>query len=300
MSRRQAAQIFEAGSFLPQHYGVLFNVRISIHHCKLGIYKGSEAAQLVSALTHELRLKLDYREPDSHGFHWSYVHERDDDGGVVTRIAAHVSPNYIEEIFNWARSRFRTRRFTNIPLEAIRMAAPRSALLNARLRFHWSSVRAQMRGLDPAILERSSLGELAPLIEPLRVPKRLRSATGGAECPKIFGTSQTLSPQARKEAALNSMDFLSAWDDRAWSALYIGWELSEHADRVREKERREGKKEKIPPSFLLICSWEATELRMNLKKLEASFPSKPKSRPRLWRGWWLPPNSIPSGLPGNF
>ena len=218
----------------------------------------------------------------------------------MTRIAAHVSPNYIEEIFNWVRSRFLTRRFTNIPLEAIRMAAPRSALLNARLRFHWSSVRAQMRGLDPAILERSSLGELAPLIELLRVPKRLRSATGGAECPKIFGTSQTLSPQARKEAALDSMDFLSAWDDRAWSALYIGWELSEHADRVREKERREGKKEKIRAKFSTDLQLGSDRIADELKKLEASFPSKPKSRPRLWRGWWLPPNSIPSGLPGNF
>jgi len=127
----------------------------------------------------------------------------------------------------WVRHRFFAKRFPQATMNALGVARVRRESLDARLKFHWSSVRAQMRGLDPAVLERSPSNGLTPLIELLGIPRRLRAATGGAECRKVFGTSTSLGPTARREAANDQMEFLSAFNDRAWSSLYIGWEIRE-------------------------------------------------------------------------
>src|SRR5580704_15619450 len=215
LTRQQVAQIYHVGSFLPQHYGTLFNVRISIPHGKLGVQRHDDAVALASALTHAIRLKLEYRlPPDVNGFHWSHVHERDQEGGLVTRMAVYISPNHIEEIVTWVRHRFFAKRFPQAPANALGVARVRHESLEARMQFHWSSVRAQMRGLDPTVLERSASNGLTPLIELLGIPRRLRAATGGAECRKVFGTSKSLGPTARREAA--QMKFLSAFNDRLW------------------------------------------------------------------------------------
>jgi len=63
LTRQQVAQIYHVGSFLPQHYGTIFNVRISIHHGKLGVRRHDDAVALASGLTHAIRLKLEYRLP---------------------------------------------------------------------------------------------------------------------------------------------------------------------------------------------------------------------------------------------
>src|ERR1700730_7902705 len=54
LTRQQVAQIYHVGSFLPQRYGTLFNVRISIHHGKLGVQRHDDAVALASALTHAI------------------------------------------------------------------------------------------------------------------------------------------------------------------------------------------------------------------------------------------------------
>jgi DNA polymerase III subunit gamma/tau len=223
LTRQQVAQIYHVGSFLPQHYGTLFNARISIHHGKLGVQRHDDAVALASALTHAIRLKLEYRlPPNVNGFHWSHVHERDQEGGLVTRMAAYISPNHIEEIVTWVRHRFFAKRFPQAPANALGVARVRRESLDARLQFHWSSVRAQMRGLDPTVLERSASNGLMPLVELFGIPPRLRAATGGAECRKVFGTSKSLGPTARREAANDQMKFLSAFNDRAWSSSISG------------------------------------------------------------------------------
>jgi len=246
LTRQQVAQIYHVGSFLPQHYGTLFNARISIHHGKLDVQRHDDAVGLASALTHAIRLKLEYRlPPNVNGFHWSHVHERDQEGGLVTRMAAYISPDHIEEIVTWVRHRFFAKRFPQAPANALGVARVRRESLDARLQFHWSSVRAQMRGLDPTVLERSASNGLTPLIELLGIPRRLRAATGGAECRKVFGTSESLGPTVRREAANDQMKFLSAFNDRAWSSLYIGWEIREYADRNLERKRRLDEEDKI-------------------------------------------------------
>ena len=295
LTRQQVAQIYHVGSFLPQHYGTLFNVRISIHHGKLGVQRHDDAVALASGLTHAIRLKLEYRlPPNVNGFHWSHVHERDQEGGLVTRSAAYISPNHIEEILTWVRHRFFAKRFPQALINALGVARVRRESLDARLQFHWSSVRAQMRGLDPTVLERSASNGLTPLIELLGIPRRLRAATGGAECRKVFGTSESLGPTARREAANDQMKFLSAFNDRAWSSLYIGWEIREYADRNLERKRRLDEEDKIRAMFAGGTELANVRRTDELRKLHASFPTNPRLRRRTWPGWWLSSTTIAS------
>jgi DNA polymerase III subunit gamma/tau len=288
LTRQQVAQIYHVGSFLPQHYGTLFNVRISIHHGKLSVQRHDDAVGLASALTHEIRLKLEYRlPPNVNGFHWSHVHERDQEGGLVTRMAAYISPNHIEEILTWVRHRFFAKRFPQAPANALRVARTHCESLDARLQFHWSSVRAQMRGLEPTVLERTASSGLTPLIELLGIPSRLRTATGGAECRKVFGTSKSLGPTARRDAANDQMKFLSAFNDRAWSSLYIGWEIPEFADRNLERKHRLDEADKMRAMFSGGTELANARRTDELRKLRASFPTNPRLRRRTWSGWWL-------------
>ena len=289
LARQQVAQIYHVGSFLPQHYGTLFNARISIHHGKLDVQRHDDAVGLASALTHAIRLKLEYRlPPNVNGFHWSHVHEQDQEGQLVTRMAAYISPNHIEEILIWVRHRFFAKRFPQAPANALGVARVRSESLDARLKFHWLSVRAQMRGLNPTVLERSASNGLMPLIELLVIPRRLRAATGGAECRKVFGTSESLGPTVRREAANDQMKFLSAFNDRAWSSLYIGWEIREYADRNLERKRRLDEEDKIRAMFAGGSELANVRRTGELRKLHASFPTNPRLRRRTWPGWWLP------------
>ena len=289
LTRQQVAQIYHVGSFLPQHYGTLFNARISIHHGKLDVQRHDDAVGLASALTHAIRLKLEYRlPPNVNGFHWSHVHERDQEGQLVIRMAAYISPNHIEEILIWVRHRFFAKRFPQAPANALSVARVRRESLDARLQLHWSSVRAQMRGLDPTALERSASNGLTPLVELLGIPRRLRTATGGVECRKVFGTSMSLGPTARREAANDQMKFLSAFNDRAWSSLYIGWEIREYADRNLERKRRLDEEDKIRAMFAGGSELANVRRADELRKLHASFPTNPRLRRRTWPGWWLP------------
>jgi hypothetical protein len=204
----------------------------------------------------------------------------------VTRMAVYISPNHIEEIVTWVRHRFFAKRFPQAPANALGVARVRRESLDARLQFHWSSVRAQMRGLDPTVLERSASNGLTPLIELLGIPRRLRAPTGGAESRKVFGTSKSLGPTARREAA--QMKFLSAFNDRAWSSLYIGWEIREYADRNLERKRRLDEEDKIRAMFAGGTELANVRRTDELRKLHASFPTNPRLRRRTWPGWWLP------------
>jgi hypothetical protein len=196
LTRQQVAQIYHVGSFLPQHYGALFNVRISIHHGELGVQRHDDAVVLASALTHAIRLKLEYRlPPNVNGFHWSHVHERDQEGELVTRMAAYISPNHIGEIVTWVRHRFFAKRFPQASANALGVARVRSESLDARLQFHWSSVRVQMRGLDPTVLERSASNGLTPLIELLGIPLRLRAATAERNVGRSSGPQSPSAPR---------------------------------------------------------------------------------------------------------
>jgi hypothetical protein len=87
---------WEAGSFLPQHYGALLNLRLTIRHVELGIRDHSVGAGLISSLTHELNMRLKEWQCDSNPrYHWIYRHEADTDGHLLTRLVLSVAEDQL-------------------------------------------------------------------------------------------------------------------------------------------------------------------------------------------------------------
>jgi hypothetical protein len=81
------------------------------------------------------------------------------------------------------------------------------------------------------------------------------------------------------------MEFLSAFDHKAWNDLEGGWELHEHSDRSKELEKREKEVAAINAKFPQGISEANDAKRENeLTRLENSWPRKCE-RPRSWEVW---------------
>lgn len=202
--------IWQAGSFVAQHYGALLNLRLAIRHADIG-----RGADLTSRLTHELGMRFDEWQPDAKQFHWIYRHEADEADQLVTRLMMSVPEDHLTAALHWIRSKF----------PAVSVVFRNALNLERLLRFHWAGIRVLSRSLDPTLLERSDEGERVPLVDLLRIPRRWRGPTGTVHCAKRRGASMSLREPARI-AAGEGMPFLSALNDCAWQALDQGWELA--------------------------------------------------------------------------
>jgi DNA polymerase-3 subunit gamma/tau len=279
--------IWTAGSFLPQHHGALLNLRLTIHHAKIGIRDHIAGADLISDLTHELGMRLKDWCPDSNPqFHWMYRHEADNEGHLVTRLVMAVPDDHQAVAVHWIRSRFFARRFASEGSPAITIVLRDSHNSERLLRFHWACIRALSRSLDPALLERSEEGERLPLVDLLGIPDRWRGPTGTVHCAKRRGASISLRPPAQQIAAAERMPFLSALEDRAWQALDQGWELWEHRDRAAEIQRRQEEEGRIRGLFAGDDELTRARCAEEIARLTASYPLDPKQRLRSWEGWW--------------
>lgn len=95
--------------------------------------------------------------------------------------------------------------------------------------------------------------------------------------------SGALSSVSVESARANGMEFLSAFDARAWAWIRKGWERSECLDRQQEIAERRRKLSDIERL------WGDPDRRQNeIEKLKASWRHGPEARPRRWRGWWIP------------
>jgi hypothetical protein len=279
--------IWQAGSFLPQHYGSLLNLRLTIHHAEIGIRDHVAGAELISDLTHELGMRLNEWSPDSNPqFHWMYRHEADDEGHLVTRLVIAIPEDHQAAAVHWMRSRFFARRFPREGFSALKIVRRDSRNSERLLRFHWACIRALSRSLDPALLERSEDGERIPLVGLLRIPHRWRGPTGTVHCAKKRGASISLRPPAQRIAAAERMPFLSALEDSAWQVLDRGWELSEHHDRAAEVHRRHEEEGRVRGLFAGDDELTHARCAEEIARLTASYPLDPKERLRSWEGWW--------------
>ena len=91
--------------------------------------------------------------------------------------------------------------------------------------------------LNPDIKVRDD-GERRALIHVLSIPKRLREEFSFLGVPQRRRVSETIGERAQRFAIDERMAPLSAFSDKAWGALFTGWELREHLDRQRVKKER--------------------------------------------------------------
>jgi DNA polymerase-3 subunit gamma/tau len=284
---REIKPFWEAGSFLPQHYGALLNLRLTIRHAEIKILDHDAGAELISDLTHELGMRLNEWRPDSNPhFHWMYRHEADDEGRLVTRLMMSIPERHLAAAVHWIRARFFARRFASEGFSYLPIALRDSQNPKRLLRFHWACIRALSRSLDPALIERSEDGERIPLVDLLGIPHRWRGPTGMVQCAKRRGASKSLRPLAQRIGAAERMPFLSALEDRAWQALDQGWELLEHRDRAVEVQRRQEAEGRVFGLFAGDDELTRARCAEEIARLRARYPLDPKERLRSWEGWW--------------
>ena len=284
---REIRPFWDAGSFLPQHYGALLNLRLTIRHAEIKILDHDAGAELISDLTHELGMRLNEWRPDSNPhFHWMYRHEADEEGHLVTRLMMSIPEGHLAAAVHWIRTRFFARRFASEGFSDLPIALRDSRNSERLLRFHWACIRALSRNLDPALLERSEDGERVPLVDLLRIPHRWRGPTVTVQCAKSRGASKSLRRSAQRAGAAERMPFLSALEDRAWQAMDGGWELLEHRDRAAEVQRRHEAEGRVRGLFAGDDDLTRARCAEEIARLRARYPLDPKERLRSWEGWW--------------
>jgi len=289
LTKPQVRKLWDAGSFLVQEYGILLNTRIVIAHERLGIAKTSDAVDLVGDLVHELGLTLKRWAPRSCShFHWLYVHEHVQKRGPMTTLVAYVPEELGDGAEEWLFDSFLANRIGNpLPKSAVQMRITRYENNVWRVRRHVQLMRMLCRSVDPNIKVRDG-GERRALIDALSIAERLRERFAALEASQRRRVSETIGEQEQRTAKDNRLAPLSAFGDKAWPALFTGWELMEHRDRQREKEERGRAEMKIR------LEWPEGDKRQNqvrktaLARLRASWPQDPqRRRDRSWKGWWL-------------
>ena len=279
-----------AASFLPQHYGVLVNIRLAIRHRLFGLQSHQEGATLVSHLTHQLGMRLsEWRPRAGAQFHWMYRHEVDGAGAMLTRLAISVPPDHVEAAINWLRARF-FRRYGDMKAAAL-ISTSHGRPPDQAVRFHWRSVRALSRGLDPSVRARSDEDEFRPLVDLLEIPECWRGEVGKPQCGQARGELKSLGPTAQRTAAAERMAFLSALKDKAWSSLDFGWELDEYRDRLSELDRRGAEEDRLRGLFPGDDAFSHARLAEELARQKSLYPEDAKQRLRSWNGWWMSASS---------
>lgn len=301
----QVRPFWEIGSFLPQQFGLLFNLRLTVSHCALGISDHRVGARLVSDLTDELGRRIEYWEPGS-PYHWVYRHEADVDGELVSRVLLSIPDHLLDAAIDWLH-RFASRRAkaaiadrSDLRDEAdfgdngISVTSGRALLLSYRragvdsdlMRFHWQGIRSFSRCLDPHLVERDENGARRALVDLLHIPARWRGPAGIVTTAQGMGASQKLTRNARKIVTRGEMGLLSALRDRAWSQVDAGWELREYRARVAEIARRQNAMAQIDLRFPGNDELSAARREEELRMLRCTFNPDPKSWRRAWVGWW--------------
>ena len=288
LDQKQAKMIYSAASFLPQHYGQWFNTKITIDHEALGLNE-MKASKLLSDFTHQLSLHVK-RRGQGGSAHWFYVNSLDE-AGPVSEVVLHLPICCVDELGEWAKAWFSKRSFAegqknNLPALELPKRTARLSLL-AQVKRHWRLVRSLWSGVNPNIQDWDEQDRRKPLPSLLGVYQSQFRNLGQLVQMKRLGSSGSLGPSQQGQAAMESMNFLSCFADRAWSELDKGWEINEFKDRKMELEKRKQDEERIK------IEWEgmegkAAEIQRDraLEELRANWPADPHKRLRSWDGWW--------------
>jgi DNA polymerase-3 subunit gamma/tau len=291
LSLQQAEAIYDVATFLPQHYGLLFNAHVILDHAALGCGDERSAADLTGTLTHELGLRL--RKWGGRGvqFHWLAFH-RAKEGAVTTSVAFHIPVEFGERAVLWLRDRVTTLRpggdhDVGMKVEFTEALGNQPAKTDGkRLARHWKMLRSMWAGVDPEITHWSDQGARAPLVDLLGAPRNEWGPIGTLAQVTRYTTSHSIAQGARKDAAVDRLGLLSAFKDAAWGEIDSGWELKEFKDRQVERRAR------VDQEALILAEHKGSsdlEVRRRDEALAAwreGFPADPHERARTWTGWW--------------
>lgn len=236
LSVKHVRALWEAGSFLIQHYGLCLNARLTLRYELLGITDPTEAGVFLSQLIRQLQALVVGRAGNAEEapFHRLFVHETDAEGALVTHMVMHI-PSSAGDVERWVRTRFMPhQRLAACPPRAVTYRKP-TIQPKDRFRLHLRLLQLLTGGLDPevkvSVKQQHGPAELHRLIDVLKIDRRFQRSIGRRRSAARYGVSEAIGPQARRSALTLDLPFLSAFGQRQWTALTNGWEIDDHAYR---------------------------------------------------------------------
>jgi DNA polymerase-3 subunit gamma/tau len=285
---------WEAASLLPQRYGALFNLRLTISRSEPERSDRDGNAPLVSKLTHELGMRLkDWCGSSAPVLHWMYRHEWEGETLQRTRLLLSVPDAHVAAALRWLSCKFMVRASKDNDLK-FQIAGRHGMSQEGQVRFHWQAVRALSRSLNPNLKARSDHGSTAPLVDLLKIPPSWRAPVRRISNVQARGMSASLTAGAKRKDE-SGMTWLSALKDGAWRALGTGWELQEYEARLAEMERRDVALAKLAALLSVADDGRRGSLELEMELLKASWSSDPKHWRRSWSGWWQSETGVKPG-----
>lgn len=265
------ANIVNRSSYLIQHYGIMFNAFAMVSAGSR--IRRSEEKSVASF--EDILFNLD-SVPTKQSDELAFVAVPEAENGEFTcRIALHLpvgdalSRKAVQDVERISKDR----------CEIVWEFTDRLTVDRDHVKFHWGCVRKLCAGVaDPGNGNSSD----EDLRKNLKIPKTLWRVPSLMDRPQPLFSS-LLSDRALQEACRLKMEFLSAFDDRAWASLFSGWELFEFEGRRHEIEVRQRALQEVESAFANDPS------KMDLAKEELIKEWRDaKSRPRRWeKGKWF-------------
>jgi DNA polymerase III subunit gamma/tau len=225
--------------------------------------------------------------------HWMYRHEWEKEMLQRTRLLLSVPDAHVTSALQWLSGKFLVRASKACNLK-VQIACRPGMSKEGQVRFHWQSVRALSRGLNPALTARANNGRIFALVDLLKVPPSWRASVRRMPNVQARGASASLTA-GTKQKDKSGMAWLSALKDGAWSAVDIGWELQEHQARLAEAARRDIAVAKLAALFSGADDARRESLQLEMELLKGSLSSNPKHWLRTWFGWWQPEIGVKPG-----
>ena len=235
LSAGQAADLYEAGTFLLQQHGVAFNSELSVDFASLGIHEERDGASLLTRLGRELA-QIIIRgtagvQPVKSLHRVSHI-SRDVEEKLHGYLVLHLPARMSVSAARWTERWFHR----HAPTLSGKVISPKLNFLEPvdprnSVDRHWRLLRGIWGGVDPSLED-----EGVPLLDRLGVARPLRRSVGKVAGSRLH-TSESIGPSARRAAAAEGMAHISAWREGRWDQLFERWELREH--RVREALRAE-------------------------------------------------------------
>lgn len=278
MTASQAEALYDAASFLPQQFGVFFNVRLSI--TAAASVPVADFVADSSALLHQLDqfMKRRQSEPAHRIAVWL---ARGD--SLACDVVLHVPGDLVPELTKWLQGKSPFGRPVGLEAPEFLTARP-GRTVRVRAARHWGWLRLMWAAVDPNLIMKDDTGRSRRL-------KDLLGATGEAvsrlPTTRAFSTSTSIGPAAQQSARDDyRLGLLSAFSDRAWAHVDNGWEVDEWLHRSEERARRREALEIAQVSGHGGTALEVAQADKTSVAVKLSWPEDPRVRSRPWKGWW--------------
>lgn len=274
----QVEALYAAASFLPQQFGVFFNMRITMTAAATETVADFVAGS--SALLHQLDQFMKRRQPEPTHRIAAWLMRGDT---LCCDAILHVPNDHAAELIKWLQGKSLFGR--PVGLEAPEFMTERPGRTDrSRAARHWGWLRLVWAAADPRLTMKDHSGR----------SRRFKDLLGAADgdvsllrTKRAFSTSESISPKARQAARDDhGMGLLSAFDDRAWDHFNIGWEVEEWRHRQDERARRREALEVARAGGEGGNALEVAQADNVGRALQRSWLDDPRTRPRPWRGWW--------------